>query len=117
MASYRQTVLTAFQQVEDELAALQILKHHAAAQATAVTAAQQALNMTLDEYSAGTVAYTSVITQQELLLTNQQTALSIQQSRLLARVVLVQGLGERMEYRPTPDNGGGGALQSAATPI
>ncbi|HEX4259824.1 MAG TPA: efflux transporter outer membrane subunit, partial [Acetobacteraceae bacterium] len=93
VASYRQTVLTAFQQVEDELAALRILKHQAAAEATAVTAAQQALDVTLNEYTAGTVAYTSVITQQELLLTDQQTALSIQQSRLLASVALVQALG------------------------
>jgi NodT family efflux transporter outer membrane factor (OMF) lipoprotein len=93
VATYRQTVLTAFQQVEDQLAALRILEQQAAAQAIAVVSAQRALDVTLNEYRAGTVAYTSVITQQTLLLSDQQTALTIQQSRLAASVALVEALG------------------------
>ncbi len=93
VATYRQTVLTAFQQVEDELASLRILENQAAAVAAAVAAAQRAVAVTLNEYRAGTVAYTSVITEQELLLTNQQAALSVLQSRLVASVALIQALG------------------------
>ncbi len=93
VATYRQTVLTAFQQVEDELAALRILQNQAAAEDNAVHAAQRALDVVLNEYRAGTVAYTSVITQQETLLSDQQSALAVQQSRFIASVALVQALG------------------------
>jgi NodT family efflux transporter outer membrane factor (OMF) lipoprotein len=93
VATYRQTVLTAFQQVEDALSTLRILEQQAAAEAVAVTSAQRALDVTLNEYRAGTVAYTSVITQQTLLLADRQTALSIQQSRLVASVTLIETLG------------------------
>lgn len=93
VATYRETVLTAFQQVEDELAALRILERQAAAEDVAVRSAQRAVDVILNEYRAGTVAYTSVITQQETLLTDQQTALSVQESRLVATVALIQALG------------------------
>ncbi len=93
VANYRQTVLTAFQQVEDALSSLRILEQQAAAQAIAVESARRALEVTLNAYRAGTVAYTSVITQQTLLLGDQQTLLSIQQSRLVASVALVEALG------------------------
>jgi NodT family efflux transporter outer membrane factor (OMF) lipoprotein len=93
VATYRQTVLTAFQQVEDALSSLRILQQQAAAEAIAVTSTQKAVDVTLNEYRAGTVAYTSVITEQALLLGDQQTALSIQQSRLVESVALVEALG------------------------
>ncbi|MGA9866202.1 MAG: efflux transporter outer membrane subunit [Acetobacteraceae bacterium] len=93
VATYRQTVLTGFQQVEDELSTLRILQNQAAAVAAAVAAAQAAVAVTLNEYRAGTVAYTSVITQQELLLSDQQTQLTVQQNRLVATVALIQALG------------------------
>jgi NodT family efflux transporter outer membrane factor (OMF) lipoprotein len=93
VANYRQTVLTAFQQVEDALSSLRILEQQAAAQAIAVESARRALEVTLNAYRAGTVAYTAVITQQTLLLGDQQTLLSIQQSRLVASVALVEALG------------------------
>ena len=73
VANYRQTVLTAFQQVEDALSSLRILEQQAAAQSIAVESARRALEVTLNAYRAGTVAYTSVITQQTLLLGDQQT--------------------------------------------
>jgi NodT family efflux transporter outer membrane factor (OMF) lipoprotein len=93
VANYRQTVLTAFQQVEDALSSLRILEQQAAAQSIAVESARRALEVTLNAYRAGTVAYTSVITQQTLLLGDQQTLLSVQQSRLVASVALVEALG------------------------
>jgi NodT family efflux transporter outer membrane factor (OMF) lipoprotein len=93
VASYRQTVLTAFQNVEDELAALRILGQQIGVNQSAVQAAQHALEITLNEYEAGTVAYTAVITAQVTLLTDQETALLVQESRLIASVALVQALG------------------------
>jgi NodT family efflux transporter outer membrane factor (OMF) lipoprotein len=93
IATYRQTVLTAFQQVEDALSSLRILERQAAAEATAVASADRAAQATLNAYRAGTVAYTSVITEQNLLLADQQAALSVRQSRLVASVALIQALG------------------------
>ena len=93
VASYRQIVLTAFQQTEDALSALRILEQQAAAEASAVASARRAVEITTNAWRAGTVAYTSVITEQTLLLSDQQAALSIQQSRLVASVALIQALG------------------------
>ncbi len=93
VATYRQTVLVAFQQVEDQLAAVRIYERQAAAEAVAVASSQRAVAVTLNEYRAGTVAYTSVITQQEQLLTNQQAQLSVLQNRFIASAALVQALG------------------------
>lgn len=93
VATYRQTVLTAFQQVEDALSNLRILESQAEAEARAVASARRAVEATLNAYRAGTVAYTSVITEQTVLLADQQTALNIQQSRLAASVALIQALG------------------------
>jgi len=92
-ATYRQTVLTAFQQVEDQLVALRVLENQAAVQARAVAAAQLAEQTLLNQYRAGTVAYTSVIIAQTTALNAQQTALTIQQNRLAAAVALIQALG------------------------
>jgi NodT family efflux transporter outer membrane factor (OMF) lipoprotein len=93
VAGYRQTVLTAFQQVEDELAALRILQQQAAAEDRAVRAAQHSVQIALNTYRAGTAAYTSVITEQTALLGSQEAALSVQEQRLVASVTLVQALG------------------------
>jgi NodT family efflux transporter outer membrane factor (OMF) lipoprotein len=102
VASYRETVLTAFQQVEDELAALRILEQQAVAEDAAVAAARRAVDVTLNEYRAGTVAYTSVITEQTTLLGDQQAALAIQQNRLLAAVALIAALGGGWEAGDLP---------------
>ncbi len=93
VAAYRQTVLNAFQSVEDALSTLRILERQAKAEATAVASAQKALDGTLNEYKAGTVIYTAVITEQTLLLADQQTLLAIQQGRLVASVALIVALG------------------------
>ncbi|WP_428532348.1 efflux transporter outer membrane subunit [Rhodopila sp.] len=93
VASYRQTVLSAFQGVEDALSNLRILQLQARAEATAVASTNRAVIATLNAYRAGTVPYTSVITEQNLLLSDQQSALAIQQSRLVASVALIEALG------------------------
>jgi NodT family efflux transporter outer membrane factor (OMF) lipoprotein len=110
VATYRQTVLTGLQQVEDALSTLRTLERQAAAEAVAVDSARKAVEVTLNAYRAGTVAYTSVITEQTLLLADQQTALSIQQSRLVASVSLIQALGGGWSSADLP---GGPALLKA----
>ena len=93
IATYRQTVLSAIQQVEDELVALKVLQSQSIAEDTAVRAAQRSVQIALDEYQAGTQAYTTVVTEQTALLSNQETALSVQEQRLASSVALVQSLG------------------------
>jgi len=86
-------VLTGFQQVEDQLAALRILAQQAEVEANAVRLAREAERLTLNQYKAGTVAYTAVITAQTQALNNEQTDLTILQNRLAASVALIQALG------------------------
>lgn len=102
VATYRQTVLTAFQQVEDELSALQILEQQAAVQAEAVESAREAERLMLNQYKAGTVAYTDVVTTQTSALSNEQTALTILENRLTASVTLIQALGGGWEMSQLP---------------
>jgi outer membrane protein TolC len=105
VATYRQTVLTAFQQIEDELAALRILEQQAAAQDVALRSARRAEQLTLNQYQAGTVAYTSVVVAQTTALSDEQTALSILQSRLVASSALVQALGGGWDASQLPSLG------------
>ncbi len=93
MAAYRQTVLTAFQEVEDDLATLRYLAEEAGQQQEAVTAAQQALSLETDRYRAGTDSYLNVITTQAIALNDQQIAVTILQRRVSAAVDLVKALG------------------------
>jgi NodT family efflux transporter outer membrane factor (OMF) lipoprotein len=93
VANYRQTVLTAFQQVEDQLAALRILAQQAEVQDKAVAAAFEAARIINNQYLAGTVAYTSVVVADQTALTNAETAINIRQSRLVASAALIQALG------------------------
>jgi NodT family efflux transporter outer membrane factor (OMF) lipoprotein len=93
VANYRQAVLTAFQQVEDQLVALRILEQQYAVQDRTVKSANEAVRLTINEYKAGTVAYTSVVTAQATALADAQTLLTIRQSRLTASVALIQALG------------------------
>jgi NodT family efflux transporter outer membrane factor (OMF) lipoprotein len=93
LANYRQTVLTAFQQVEDQLAALRILEQQAEAQDAAVASAREAERIINNQYLAGTVAYTSVIVAEQTALADAQAALAIRQSRLTASAALIQALG------------------------
>jgi outer membrane protein TolC len=102
VAEYRQAVLTAFQQVEDNLAALRVLEQQSGVQAGALQASVEAEQLTLNQYRAGTVAYTSVITAQATALASRQTSLSILQSRLVASVALIQALGGGWDTRQLP---------------
>ena len=103
VATYRQTVLTTFQQVEDQLAALRILEQEAAAEDSAVKAAQDALDIVNEQYRAGTVDYLSVITAQTTLLTDRRTALDIQTRRLTASVLLIEALGGGWDSSTLPN--------------
>jgi outer membrane protein TolC len=93
VANYRQTVLTAFQGVEDNLSALRILENEAQAQDDAVKAAQNSLDISTYQYKAGVVNYLSVITEQAILLQDQVQALNILTRRMSASVLLVEALG------------------------
>ena len=93
VATYRQTVLTAFQQVEDNLAALRILEQEAVTQAEAVALARQSTDLTLNQYKAGTVNYLSVVVVQAAQFNNEAAAVNLLGQRLVAAVALVQALG------------------------
>jgi NodT family efflux transporter outer membrane factor (OMF) lipoprotein len=92
-ATYRQTVLTAFQEVEDNLAAERLLTDEAERQRAAVAAAQRSLDISENQYRAGLVSYLQVATQQTALLTNQRAAVSVMERRYVTAVQLVRALG------------------------
>jgi len=93
VASYRLTVLTALQQVEDDLIAIRQLAREATVEGRAVRSAVEATKLIFNQYRAGTVAYTSVVTAQAAELTAKQSALTIHQSQLTTAVALLQALG------------------------
>ncbi len=93
VANYRQTVLTAFQGVEDQLAAIRQLTQALAEQQTAVKDAQQAVDVYLNQFQAGTVAFTTVVTAEITLLADQETELTYRQNLFLASVTLIEDLG------------------------
>jgi NodT family efflux transporter outer membrane factor (OMF) lipoprotein len=93
MANYRQTVLTAFQQVEDELAALRILERETGATNETVQAAQLALDITTAQYKAGTANYLQVETQQTALFAEQKALVDLSTRRMVSSVLLVEALG------------------------
>jgi NodT family efflux transporter outer membrane factor (OMF) lipoprotein len=93
VASYRSTVLTAFEDVENDLSGLRILAEEADQLETAVRDAKRGTQIALAEFEAGTVDYTTVAAAQETELADQQTKLSVEQSRLLDAVSLISDLG------------------------
>jgi NodT family efflux transporter outer membrane factor (OMF) lipoprotein len=93
VATYRQTVLTAFQEVEDNVAALRILEQEALAQDAAVRAALDTVTLVTNQYRAGTVSYLDVVVTQATALANQRTAVEIAGRRMAAAVLLVKALG------------------------
>ena len=102
VALYRQTVLEALQQVEDQLAALRVLTQQAAALDAAVAAAREAERIIANQYLAGTVSFTSVVVAQTAALGNAETALDVRQARLLAAVALIEALGGGWEASQLP---------------
>jgi NodT family efflux transporter outer membrane factor (OMF) lipoprotein len=93
VANYRQTVLTAFQQVEDNLSALRILAQEADVQDRAVRAAEESLKIATDQYTGGVVSYLQVITSQAIALQDERAAVAILTRRMAASVLLIQALG------------------------
>jgi outer membrane protein TolC len=91
--SYRQTVLSGLQQVEDQLVTLRVLEKQAVIEEEAVKASREAEVLTLNQYKAGTVPYSSVITAQTTTLSSEQTALTVLSDRLQASVALIEALG------------------------
>jgi NodT family efflux transporter outer membrane factor (OMF) lipoprotein len=111
VAAYRQTVLSAFQEVEDDLSNLRYLAEEAVEEQQAVAASQEALSLEMDRYRAGTDSYLNVITTQIIALGDQQTAITILQQRMSAAVDLVKALGGGWDASTLPS---GNALRSAA---
>lgn len=105
VASYRQTVLTGFQEVEDNLAALRILADEAERQDAAVKAANRSLDISLNQYRGGIVTYLQVISAQTVALANQQTAVNIWQRRMSASVLLIKALGGGWDSSRLPSPG------------
>ena len=85
--------LTAFEEVEDNLAALRILSHELDEQNAAVSSAQRALSLSTERYKSGIDSYLNVITAQTTLLNNQRTAVNLQMEQMTASVQLVKALG------------------------
>ncbi|MGA2778752.1 MAG: efflux transporter outer membrane subunit [Steroidobacteraceae bacterium] len=91
--TYRQIVLAGLQQVEDEIVTLRVLEKQAVIEEAAVKASREAEALTLNQYKAGTVPYSSVITAQTTTLSSEQTALTVLSDRLQASVALIEALG------------------------
>ena len=103
VANYRETVLTAFQQVEDNLAALRILEQEATVQAVAVTAAQKSLDLSNTRYTGGVTSYLEVTVAQTAALQDEVTAVNILGRRMSNTVLLIQALGGGWDRSSLPD--------------
>jgi NodT family efflux transporter outer membrane factor (OMF) lipoprotein len=93
VANYRQTVLTAFQQVEDQLAAIHILTRQLAVEQQAVRDATEAVRVYSNQYSAGTIDLTTLVTGEVTLLADEESELSVRQNLFLASVSLIEAMG------------------------
>ncbi len=93
VAAYRQTVLSGFQEVEDNLAALNILRDEVKTQQDAVVSASKSVAVALNQYRAGTVSYLNVITAQETELASRKTEMDLTGRRMTACVTLIKAIG------------------------
>jgi NodT family efflux transporter outer membrane factor (OMF) lipoprotein len=93
VASYRQSVLNAFQEVEDNLAALRVLAEESQVQESAVQSASRSLDLSINRYKSGVASYLEVLTAQNALLTGQRTAVTILWRQMVSSVQLVKALG------------------------
>jgi NodT family efflux transporter outer membrane factor (OMF) lipoprotein len=105
VANYRQTVLTSFQQVEDNLAALRVLANEAGVEDQAIRAAHEALDISTYQYKAGTVSYLQVITAQTTALQAEISAVNILTRRMTASVLLIEALGGGWNASTLPTSG------------
>jgi NodT family efflux transporter outer membrane factor (OMF) lipoprotein len=103
VAVYRESVLTAFQDVEDNLAALRVLAVEAAQQADAVTASERSLTIAKNRYQGGITTYLEVVTAQSAALANERTAIDLLTRRMTASVNLIKALGGGWRESDLPD--------------
>jgi NodT family efflux transporter outer membrane factor (OMF) lipoprotein len=102
VATYRENVLTGFQQVEDNLAAVRVLENEAKVQDEAVVAAERSLSLSLTRYKGGVTSYLEVITAQSAALADEVTAVNILGRRMASTVLLIQALGGGWERSSLP---------------
>ncbi|WP_336485895.1 efflux transporter outer membrane subunit [Methylobacterium nigriterrae] len=114
VANYRQVVLTAFGEVENGLSGVRILARQQGAQDQAVASARRAVEITLNEYRAGTQNFTTVVTAQALALNNEVAALQVRLNRFTTAVSLIRALGGGWDVRSLP---GGPELTGPRLPI
>jgi NodT family efflux transporter outer membrane factor (OMF) lipoprotein len=117
VANYRETVLTAFQQVEDNLAGLRILQEESGAEDTTVKAAQQSLSIALNEYQAGTEDYLFVITAQSTALSDEVNAVNLRTREMTTSVALIQALGGGWDISKLPGVAGVAGVPQAQAVI
>jgi NodT family efflux transporter outer membrane factor (OMF) lipoprotein len=103
VATYRQSVLSGFQQVEDNLAAVRILENEAQVQQLAVAAAERSLDLSITRYKGGVTSYLEVTTAQSAALANQVTAVNILGRRMANTVLLIQALGGGWDRSSLPE--------------
>jgi NodT family efflux transporter outer membrane factor (OMF) lipoprotein len=103
VASYRQTVLTGFQQVEDGISSLRILEQESNKQLEAVTLSRQAVTLTLNQYKAGVVPFLEVIPVETTALSNERAYVDLLSKRLVTSVQLVAALGGGWDVSKLPD--------------
>ena len=106
VANYRQVSLTAFQNVEDQVAALRILEQEAQEQDEAVRLAEQSLKIATNQYRAGIVSYLNVITAQNTAYSSERAAITLLGTRLNDSVGLVKALGGGWQAKELPEAGG-----------
>jgi NodT family efflux transporter outer membrane factor (OMF) lipoprotein len=117
VATYRQTVLTAFQQVEDNLAGLRILQEETAAEESAVQSAQKSLDIATNQYKAGTIDYLNVITTQAIALSDEVNAVNLRTRQMTTSVLLVEALGGGWDVSRLPGPAGVADVPPAQTQI
>lgn len=99
VATYRQTVLTGFKEVEDSLVALRVLQEEQKLQAAALEAARTSQSYTTNQYKAGIVTYLDVITVNNIALNNERTLITLQGNQMLNSVLLIKALGGGWELK------------------
>ena len=102
VANYRQTVLTALQQVEDELAAIRFYSQQLAAERHAVADERKAVDIYLNQFRAGTIAFTTIVTAEIALLADEESELTARQNLFLASVNLIEDLGGGWDIAQLP---------------
>ena len=116
VAAYRETVLGAFQGVEDDLAALGVLGEELQVQDAATRAADEAERIALNQYKSGLTSYLSVVVAQSAALANERASLAIRGRRITASIALIKDLGGGWDQRAPPPVRGGPPAGTTVTP-